>query len=63
MVGHVGWQLQRAGRHLYHQETKTPGSDASLPPSAICAAAIKLQTEKQATWRHHAGRSGATTVW
>jgi integrase len=53
----VGWQLQRAGRHLYHRETKTPGSDAPLPLPSICAAAIKLQTEKQATWRHHAGQA------
>ena len=34
----VSWQLQRAGRHLYHRETKTPGSDAPLPLPAICAA-------------------------
>jgi integrase len=52
----VSWQLQRVGRHLHHRETKTPGSDALLPLPAICAAAIKLQAEKQATWRHDAGQ-------
>jgi integrase len=53
----VSWQLQRVGRHLYHRETKTPGSDASLPLPAICAAAIKLQAEKQETWQRHAGQA------
>ena len=50
----VNWQLQRTGRQLYHRETKTPGSDAPLPLPGICAAALKLQAEQQATWEHAA---------
>jgi integrase len=44
---------QRVGNTTGNQ---TPGSDAPLPLPAICAAAIKLQAEKQAPWRHHAGQ-------
>ena len=55
-TGHKGRAHSR-GRHLYHRETKTPGSDAPLPLPAICAAAVKLQAEKQATWRHQAGQA------
>ena len=51
----IAWQLQRAGGQLHYRETKTPGSDAPLPLPAICVAAIKLQGEKQATWRIEAG--------
>jgi len=53
----VSWQLQRVGRQFYYRVTKTPGSDAPLPLPAICAAAIKHQAEKQATWQHEAGRA------
>jgi integrase len=51
----VSWQLQRTERQLYHRETKTPGSDAPLPLPGICATALKLQAEQQATWKNSAG--------
>jgi integrase len=52
----VSWQLQRVGKQLRHRETKTPGSDAPLPLPAICIAALKLQTEKQADSQRAAGQ-------
>ena len=51
----VSWQLQRTGRQLHHRETKTPGSDAPLPLPGICSTALKLQAERQSTWKHAAG--------
>jgi integrase len=51
----VAWQLQRTGRQLYHRQTKTPSSDASLPLPGICVAAFKLQAELQAVWKLDAG--------
>jgi integrase len=51
----VSWQLQRAGRQLYHRETKTPGSDAALPLPGICSTALKLQAERQSSWQAKAG--------
>ncbi len=53
----VNWQLQRTGRQLHHRETKTPGSDAPLPLPGICATALKLQAEQQATWAHAVGEA------
>ncbi len=50
----VSWQLQRSEGHLYHRETKTPGSDAPLPLPGICAAALKLQADQQAAWKQAA---------
>jgi integrase len=39
----VDLQSQRVGRRLLHRETKTEGSDATLPLPEICAAALKLR--------------------
>jgi integrase len=51
----VSWQLQRAGRQLHHRMTKTPGSDSTIPLPAICATALKLQAEQQASRQAMAG--------
>jgi integrase len=51
----VAWQLQRTGRQLYHRQTKTPGSDASLPLPGICVTAFKLQAELQTAWKSERG--------
>jgi integrase len=55
----IGLQLQRVGRQLLHRETKTEGSEASLPLPDICVTALKARREQQdedqakagATWR------------
>ena len=44
----VNWQLQRSRGQLYHRETKTPGSEATLPLPGICVTALKLRAEQQA---------------
>jgi integrase len=42
-----GWQLQRVRRHWLHRETKTEGSDATLPLPAICVAALQYRRTQQ----------------
>jgi integrase len=54
----INWQLQRSRGQLRHRETKTPGSDATLPLPAICATALKLRAEQQA-----ADRAAAADAW
>jgi integrase len=51
----VNLQLQRVSRQLLHRETKTEGSEATLPLPEICATAIKLRREIQAEARAAAG--------
>ena len=43
----VTWQLQRTRGQLQHRETKTPGSEATLPLPDICVTALKLRAERQ----------------
>jgi integrase len=47
----------RAGL-LYHRETKTQGSTATLPLSDICIAALKIRAERQAR-----DRLAADDIW
>jgi integrase len=54
----VTWQLQRSRGQLHHRETKTPGSEATLPLPGICLAALKLRAEQQAR-----DQSAAGDVW
>jgi integrase len=54
----VTWQLQRSRGQLHHRETKTPGSEATLPLPGICLTALKLRAEHQAR-----DRSAAGDVW
>jgi len=65
----VGWQLQRVSGQLLHRETKTEGSDATLPLPAICVAALQLRRTQQDEAESRAGSAwqGAglvfTTRW
>jgi integrase len=43
----VTWQLQRSRGQLQHRETKTPGSEVTLPLPDICMTALKLRAERQ----------------
>ena len=54
----VTWQLQRSRGQLPHRETKTPGSEATLPLPGICLTALKRRAEQQAL-----DRSAAGDVW
>jgi integrase len=54
----IGLQLQRVGRQLLHRETKTEGSDATLPLPAICVAALRVRQAQQ-----RAARSAAGSTW
>jgi integrase len=51
----VGLQLQRVGGELLHRETKTEGSDATLPLPGICVAALRWQKARQDAARERAG--------
>lgn len=51
----VGLQLQRVGGKLLHRETKTEGSDATLPLPGICVAALRWQKAQQDAARERAG--------
>jgi integrase len=51
----VTWQLQRSRGQLHHRETKTPGSEATLPLPGIYLTALKLRAEQQARHRSAAG--------
>lgn len=54
----IGWQLQRVRGQLLHRETKTEGSDATLPLPAIVVAALRLRKAEQDSAAAKAG-----TVW
>jgi integrase len=43
----VGLQVQRVGGALLHRETKTEGSEATLPLPDICITALKLRKAQQ----------------
>jgi hypothetical protein len=51
----ISWQLQRVRRKLLHRETKTEGSDATLPLPAICVAALKHRRVQQQEAKAKAG--------
>lgn len=51
----IRWQVQRVRRELLRRETKTDASDASLPLPALCVAALRLRTARQAADRLRAG--------
>jgi integrase len=51
----IGWQLQRVGRQLLHRQTKTEGSDASLPLPDVCAAVLQRRAEDKTADRLAAG--------
>lgn len=51
----VGLQLQRVSGELLHRETKTEGSDATLPLPGICVAALRWQKARQEEARARAG--------
>jgi integrase len=51
----IGWQLQRVGRQLLHRQTKTEGSDATLPLPELCAAALQGRAMEKAEDRRSAG--------
>lgn len=52
---HVALQLQRVGGELLLRETKTEGSDGTLPLPQICCTALQLRREQQADDRATAG--------
>lgn len=43
----ISWQLQRVRGELLHRETKTEGSDATLPLPPICVAALRARKAEQ----------------
>jgi integrase len=47
--------LQRVARQLLHRETKTEGSEATLPMPDICVAALRLRRLQQDECRLAAG--------
>lgn len=51
----VGLQLQRVGGKLLHRETKTEGSDATLPLPGICVTALRWRKVRQDEARERAG--------
>jgi integrase len=53
----VGWQVQRVGRRLVRRETKTPGSDATLPLPDICVVALRQHHAAQEKARAEAGNA------
>jgi integrase len=53
----VGLQLQRVRRQLLHRETKTEGSDATLPLPAICVAALRERQTQQQAAKEKAGKA------
>lgn len=52
---HIALQLQRVGGGLLLRETKTEGSDGTLPLPQICCTALQLRREQQAEDRATAG--------
>jgi integrase len=57
----VTWQLQRSRGQLHHRETKTSGSEATLPLPNICVTALKLRREQQIADRDRAGEAWIDT--
>ncbi|MFE9398730.1 tyrosine recombinase XerC [Streptomyces flavidovirens] len=51
----VELQLQRIGRRLVHEETKTEASTAVLPLPQICVTALQLRQKEQAAAKQAAG--------
>ncbi len=54
----IEWQLQRVRGQLLHRETKTEGSDATLPLPLICHTAIGERQKQRA-----ADREAAENAW
>ncbi|BCJ26195.1 site-specific integrase [Actinocatenispora sera] len=54
----VAFQLQRIRGRLYHRETKTEASDATLPFPSICTTALQLRQEAQ-----NGAKSAAGHAW
>ena len=54
----IGLNLQRVGGRLLHRETKTEGSDSSLPLPNICITALRLRHDDQ-----HRDRAAAGPAW
>jgi integrase len=53
----IGRQLQRVGHQLLHRETKTPGSDATLPLPEICVVALRSRSAHLEGMRANAGNA------
>ncbi|GII24301.1 tyrosine-type recombinase/integrase [Planosporangium mesophilum] len=53
----IGWQVQRVRRKLLRRETKTEGSDATLPLPAICVTALRHRQVRQQRAKATAGNS------
>jgi integrase len=51
----IDLQLQRVGHQLLHRETKTPGSDATLPLPDMCTVALAHHRTEQDRARGAAG--------
>ena len=51
----VRWQVQRVRRELLRRETKTEGSDATLPLPVLCVTALRLRADQQGFDREVAG--------
>jgi integrase len=51
----IRWQVQRVRRELLRRETKTEGSDATLPLPALCVTALRLRADQQRSDREAAG--------
>lgn len=50
----ISWQLQRVQHELLHRQTKTPGSDDTLPLIDIVSTALKLRMEQRSVDREKA---------
>jgi integrase len=48
----INWQLQRVRGQLLHRETKTEGSDATLPLPTICVTALQHRQVQQRCRQH-----------
>jgi integrase len=53
----VGLQIQRVGGELLHRQTKTEGSDVTLPLPGICLTALRWHRGRQDEARQLAGRA------
>ena len=52
----IGRQLQRVRGQLLHRETKTEGSDTTLPLPSICVAALRLRRRRAGRGSSQAGQ-------
>jgi integrase len=57
----IGRQLQRVRGQLLHRETKTEGSDTTLPLPSICVAALRLRRVEQDEAQAKAGQRWRST--